>query len=119
METLLYSMILVILLLTIELGRLLYKNHKISKQLRDYNNEGFWHKVAITDELTGIYNRTAYSEHIAELEKSHTFEHLGIALFDVDNFKEINDKKGHLEGDEILKFVAKSIKSVFTPPTHY
>lgn len=119
MEKALYLAILIIVLLTIELIRLLYKNHKLTVQIQDHDMENFWHRLALTDELTGLYNRTAYSEHIEELEKSRTFDHLGIVLFDVDNFKMINDEKGHLEGDEILKFVAKSIKSVFQSPIHH
>ncbi len=118
MKELLYLTVFIIILLTIWVVILLQKNNMLKKQLQNHREEDFWRTLALTDDLTGIYNRTAYSEHIENLKNSHTSECLGIVLFDVDDFKEVNDKEGHLEGDEILKFVAKSIKSVFKPPSH-
>ena len=118
MEKLLFLMVFVIMLLTVVSAILLYKNRMLYKQLQNHNNEDFWRKLARTDDLTGIYNRTAYSEHINKLQNSHSSEFFGIVVFDVDDFKMINDNEGHLEGDEVLKFVAQSIKSVFKAPMH-
>ena len=116
MKTLLFLATLVILLLLTLTLRLLFKNRELAEKLESRANENFWHNIAITDDLTGIHNRTAYSNHIEELEKSDKVNGLGIILFDIDNFKAINDKKGHLAGDEVLKLVAKVLTSVFPSP---
>ena len=72
-----------------------------------------WHKLAITDDLTGIYNRNAYNLYIEEAKADSKKESRWIILFDVDNFKIINDTKGHLAGDSVLKDVAGLLLSVF------
>ena len=65
-------------------------------------------KMAITDELTQIYNRR-YLNQICDrfiFEALNNKTHLSVALFDIDKFKSINDSYGHLFGDEALKSIA-------------
>ena len=57
-----------------------------------------------TDELTQISNRYGLYDHFDE-QKDHTSQVL--ALFDVDDFKNINDRYGHVAGDYVLKRVAE------------
>ena len=65
--------------------------------------------LALTDELTGIPNRRALFRAATEmLARKQT---LSVVLFDLDHFKEVNDKFGHLEGDRILTEVAAMLKS--------
>ena len=62
-------------------------------------------KLAITDELTGLYNRRYVYEFTEQvLNKAHhdRFE-VTVLLFDVDDFKHYNDNYGHATGDEVLK----------------
>ena len=115
MKTLLFLASIEILLFLVVVI-LLLKILSLKKQVKDLGRENFWHTLAITDDLTGIYNRTAYSNQIAELEKSDKVKGLGIILFDIDDFKAINDNKGHLAGDEVLKFVAEALVRVFPSP---
>ncbi len=69
-------------------------------------------KLAITDDLTGVYN-ARYFKHfltrILEKAKSKRFP-VTLFLFDIDNFKKYNDTFGHGVGDEILKQTASLIK---------
>ena len=63
---------------------------------------------AVTDELTGLANHRRFKELIAhEVERSKRFEHpLSLLMIDIDDFKEVNDTYGHLQGDHVLRAVA-------------
>jgi diguanylate cyclase (GGDEF)-like protein len=66
------------------------------------------HRLAITDTLTGIYNRLYFQEQL-EIELNKAMENAAegsIVMFDVDYFKKINDTLGHLFGDKVLKEIA-------------
>ncbi len=69
-------------------------------------------RLAITDELTGVYNQRYFNTSIInELEKCKKKKtSLGLILIDVDNFKKYNDIYGHDKGDEVLKSTASLIK---------
>jgi diguanylate cyclase (GGDEF)-like protein len=64
---------------------------------------------ALTDELTGLNNRRGLMNlGQAEVERSLRFGHpISILMFDVDNFKQINDSSGYHAGDEVLFSLAK------------
>ncbi|HID45540.1 MAG TPA: diguanylate cyclase [Chromatiaceae bacterium] len=67
---------------------------------------------ATIDSLTGIYNRQKFESLLKEeLEKYTRYHHpLSVIMFDVDNFKTINDTRGHLLGDQILKEIAAVVQ---------
>ncbi|MDY6934806.1 MAG: GGDEF domain-containing protein [Spirochaetota bacterium] len=69
-------------------------------------------EIAATDPLTGIANRRFfYKQAENELKRIQRHKYpLSIAYIDLDNFKFINDKFGHNEGDHLLNVVAQSIK---------
>lgn len=64
-------------------------------------------QLAITDKLTGLFNRVKLDELLQdELNRSKNFHHtFGLAIMDIDHFKKINDTFGHQVGDTILKEV--------------
>ncbi len=65
------------------------------------------------DALTGIFNRGTTEELIsAMLQGKGPDESYLFAVFDVDNFKGVNDTYGHLMGDKLLKCVAESIRGI-------
>ncbi len=69
-------------------------------------------KLARTDPLTNLPNRRAFIERLgAELAHAkRTGAPVCIAYIDVDNFKRLNDEKGHVEGDQFLKRIAHAIR---------
>ncbi len=71
------------------------------------------HKVAVTDPLTGAYNREFLAARLpAELETADAGERaLSVAMVDVDHFKAINDRHGHGVGDEVLCEVARRLRA--------
>jgi len=73
------------------------------------------HNLAITDDLTGLYNRRGFRL-LAEQELRHA-QRLNaetmLLSIDVDDFKSINDAFGHDEGDKVLKLVATTLNETF------
>lgn len=67
-------------------------------------------RLAERDPLTGVYNRSTYLEKIERLLKRKQHQEIGLLLFDVDNFKQVNDQYGHLKGDMILVELAKILE---------
>ncbi|MGI9860591.1 GGDEF domain-containing protein [Moorella naiadis] len=65
-------------------------------------------KEAVTDSLTGLYNRrTFFRELDCRLERGDSF---AVAVLDLDNMKQINDNLGHQIGDEVLRAAARALK---------
>lgn len=71
-------------------------------------------RISNTDALTGTYNRLKYNEELKEeIARSERYKiPLSGIMFDLDNFKEINDEFGHLEGDKVLQKIASLIQSI-------
>lgn len=71
--------------------------------------------LSYTDPLTGLRNRRSFNDEIKESDKATPS--IAIILSDIDNFKSINDKHGHLYGDKVLTYVGKLIKKSFGEET--
>lgn len=68
-------------------------------------------KIATRDPLTGLLNHATAQKRVGEiLTMAPAGKHYALAILDLDFFKEANDKRGHLFGDGVLKFVAKRMK---------
>src|SRR3989344_2380617 len=70
-------------------------------------------QVAHYDALTNLLNRRGFNQLFAEklLERTHAGGMLAVLFLDIDHFKRINDSLGHDAGDELLKVLARHIKS--------
>lgn len=85
---------------------------RANQMIQELNNQV--HELEITttlDALTKAYNRHALQKHFAELLSIDRFSNeMFILMIDIDNFKSINDKYGHIAGDKVLIFVSKLLK---------
>ncbi len=70
-------------------------------------------KMAITDGLTKLFNsRYFYTQLEMEIDRLNRYHHpLSMLLIDIDNFKDYNDKYGHLDGDKVLSGFGEIINS--------
>ncbi len=78
---------------------------KLSKQVNSLNVElKKAKKDSLTDGLTGVYNRLGFDRKMKSLveRNSVTNAPFALLLFDIDNFKKINDTYGHLIGDRVI-----------------
>jgi diguanylate cyclase (GGDEF)-like protein len=71
-------------------------------------------QLADLDALTGLHNRRFFHETLArECARAHRYERkLSLIVFDLDDFKEINDRIGHLAGDGVLAEAAERVREV-------
>jgi len=67
--------------------------------------------MALTDTLTGLYNRRYFEVHLQKLlqNNNESEKTLGVIYTDIDHFKNVNDTYGHNVGDEVLKIFSKRI----------
>lgn len=77
--------------------------------LRDKFQQGL--ELAITDGLTGLYNRRYMESHLGSLleEGANTGKSVSLLIFDIDYFKSVNDTYGHAAGDAVLREFAARI----------
>jgi len=78
---------------------------KIRRGIIERNTRLELKRLSITDSLTGLYNQRQFYIRLKEeiMRAQRQKRHLSLLLLDLDEFKQYNDKHGHLAGDEILK----------------
>lgn len=73
--------------------------------------------ISFEDSLTGLFNRNKFNEDFQKyIEKPGDF--LGVACFDINGLKTVNDRMGHMAGDEFIRSAAAHISQLF-PQTTY
>lgn len=72
--------------------------------------------LSTLDKLTGVYNRKYFEQALASLIDNSRAEKrpLGVIMFDIDDFKGVNDKYGHQTGDEVLVKLTSEVKKCIT-----
>ncbi|MBR5451624.1 MAG: GGDEF domain-containing protein [Clostridia bacterium] len=94
---------------------------KILKTQNDYSfyfkNGSRLYNLAFKDDLTDLFNRNAYIRDLAKI-KRNKLKSLWFSIFDIDDFKTINDTKGHLYGDEVLILAANRLSEIFCEKKH-
>jgi diguanylate cyclase (GGDEF)-like protein len=70
--------------------------------------------LAMTDHLTGLYNHRFFQERLLEeVSRANRSEApVSLLIYDIDDFKEVNDRHGHLLGDQVLQGVASAASGI-------
>jgi two-component system cell cycle response regulator len=84
---------------------------RFTERLRDSVQQSL--EMAVTDPLTGLYNRRYMSVHVGTMvdTAADRGKTVSVLALDVDHFKSVNDGFGHDGGDEVLKELARRIKA--------
>ncbi|MEA3232468.1 MAG: diguanylate cyclase [Thermodesulfobacteriota bacterium] len=86
---------------------------KIRRAIIERNTQQELRRLSITDSLTGLYNqRHFYARLREEVIRAERQRHpLALIFLDLDDFKQYNDTRGHLEGDKLLQKVGRVINT--------
>jgi diguanylate cyclase (GGDEF)-like protein len=68
-------------------------------------------EMTLRDELTGLFNRRAFDERLADAVRRRRERPFALLLLDMDGLKRINDSGGHLAGDNALRLAAEAVRS--------
>jgi len=107
--------------LLITINKDVVDEHYIYTLLSAYNHQVHLLRNKDTDSLTGLYNRQSFDSKLTKLHENFgvdnrsddEFTPLCFALLDIDFFKKVNDKFGHVYGDEVLLMFANLMKKTF------
>ena len=69
-------------------------------------------RLSYEDTLTGMYNRNRFNQDM-EYYRTHACTQLGVACFDLNGLKELNDRQGHTAGDQLISRAAAHILQAF------
>ena len=93
--------------------------HEANTQLREVNIK--LEELAITDQLTGLFNRrhfnNVFKQELKRANRENTF--LSLIILDIDFFKKLNDNYGHSEGDRVLAQVSQKLINLCQRPGDY
>ena len=110
--------LIAIIVLSIILMVLRHYKQQVDATIRDEMDH--LKEAALTDYLTGLGNHRAYQEDLHRLTADHAnLPLLTIALIDIDEFKALNDRKGHVTGDRVLTSLAQLLRSTGIASTPY
>lgn len=80
-------------------------------------NHATLQRLSFEDTLTGVYNRNKFNHAVEEM-RGNVLNKIGVAYFDMNGLKEVNDTQGHEAGDRFIRDTAKGINTVFNGETY-
>lgn len=87
----------------------LNQSRALNRRLEEARSQA--RRQALTDPLTGLWNRRALLDLLETLTSARRREEFALMQIDLDHFKHVNDTLGHAAGDHVLKEVAKILQS--------
>jgi diguanylate cyclase (GGDEF)-like protein len=89
-----------------------YLAHQAGVSIENVDLHETVQRQAVTDELTGLFNHRRFQEVMTqEVERAKRFGGgMGLIMLDIDNFKRVNDTYGHMQGDLVLREVARVLR---------
>ena len=89
-----------------------YLSHQAGVSIENVDLHETVQRQAVTDELTGLFNHRRFQEVMfQEVERAKRFGgDMGLIMLDIDNFKRVNDTYGHMQGDLVLREVARVLR---------
>jgi diguanylate cyclase (GGDEF)-like protein len=79
------------------------------------DNEDHLMRLAMTDPLTGASNRASFDARLSQLFATQGEQPISLIFVDLDGFKGVNDRHGHLAGDQVLQVVSSRLKAELRP----
>lgn len=99
------ALVIILVLIIIAIG-----GSRLSKPMDGYVDD--LSEKALIDMLSGVMNRRAYEEEVRLLLDGGDYQESAFVMFDVDNFKKVNDTLGHDKGDAIIARMGKMLTAV-------
>lgn len=94
---------------------------RLHHQIEVKSREAYLESLACKDSLTSLYNRQFLVQSLPRIVRQLSREQacLSVMMIDIDDFKKFNDAYGHLDGDKVLKAVAKTLSGIVKRPTDF
>ena len=92
-------------------AKALIRQKQAQDRLRNTVRNGL--RAAVTDPLTGLYNRRYVDPHLERMadQARMTQREFAVMILDIDHFKQINDRYGHMAGDKVLVEIARRLQN--------
>jgi diguanylate cyclase (GGDEF)-like protein len=91
-----------------------YGHHNLSVLMNSADLQRHMQEQLLLDPFTGLYNKKTFDDNLSKFVEACQCaeEHISLALIDLDNFKQVNDRYGHAAGDRVLLHLSQILKDI-------